>query len=97
MSESPSEKVTSPDDTTQDILKSRRGFLQIFRKLRFGKSSIGRYLFYGLPIVVFVLTVTIFVVSITTVNPVEVPFQDFRGSENQQGGQICLLYTSRCV
>ncbi len=88
MSESPSEKVTSPDDTTQDILKSRRGFLQVFRKLCFGKSSIGRYLFYGLPIVVFVLTVTIFVVSITTVNPVEVPFQDFRGSENQQGGQI---------
>ncbi|MBP6136990.1 MAG: SH3 domain-containing protein [Clostridiaceae bacterium] len=89
MSESHSEKVSSPDDTTQDhFLRSRRGRPQVRRKQRFGKSSIGRYLFYGLPIVVFVLIVSIFVVSIATVKHVEVPFQDFRDGENQQGGQI---------
>ena len=89
MSEFISENESALDDvTSKGFLKSRRNRPQVRRRKRFKSSSIGRYLFYGLPVVAFVLIISIFVVSIATVKPVEVPFQDFRGNENNRGGQI---------
>lgn len=89
MSELHSEKVFSPDDkNSNDFLKMRRSRPQVRRRKRFHVSSIGRYLFYGVPVLAFVLIISIFVVSIATVKPVEVPFQDFRGNQDHQGGQI---------
>ncbi len=89
MSEFHSGRESSLDDIiSKDFLKPRRSRPQVRKRKRFKTSSIGRYLFYGLPVVAFVLIISIFVVSIATVKPVEVPFQDFRGDENHQGGQI---------
>ncbi len=68
--------------------KVRHSRPQVRKRKRFKASSIGRCLFYGLPIVAFVTIISIFVVSIATVKPVEVPFQDFRGEASNEGGLI---------
>ncbi len=89
MSEFTSENGSTLDEmTSKDFLKLRRNRPQVRKRKRFKASSIGRYLFYGLPVVAFVLIISIFVVSIATVKPVEVPFQDFRGNEENRGGLI---------
>lgn len=89
MSEIDSEKMLTLDDLkSEDFVKARRGRPQVRKRKVFKVSSVGRYLFYGLPVVAFVLIISIFVVSIASVKPVEVPFQDFRGHEVNLGGQI---------
>ncbi len=61
---------------------------QVRRRKRFRSLPIGRSLFYGLPVVAFVLIVSIFVVSMASVKQVDIPFQDFREDASKQGGLI---------